>query len=81
MSSRYNVHPKFAQLILSPDVRRRTGLALAFVVFGSVAGATWRSRAANGWPRACYRQIGICAGSTQDRRRPSHRGRINGFFG
>ena len=36
MRSAYNVHPKFGW----PNLRRQTGLALAFIVFGSIAGAS-----------------------------------------
>jgi hypothetical protein len=36
MRSAYSVHPEFGW----PNLRRRAGLALAFIVFGSIAGAS-----------------------------------------
>ena len=36
MRSAYNVHPEFGW----PNLRRKAGLALAFIVFGSIAGAS-----------------------------------------
>jgi len=36
MLSAYNVHPEFGW----PNLRRKAGLALAFIVFGSIAGAS-----------------------------------------
>jgi hypothetical protein len=40
MPSAYNLHPEFGYSCLSPNLRRKAGLALAFVVFGSIAGAS-----------------------------------------
>jgi hypothetical protein len=40
MRSAYNVHPEFSCFCLSPNLRRKAGLALAFIVFGSIAGAS-----------------------------------------
>src|SRR5262245_35843700 len=40
MPSAYNLHPEFSYFCLSPNLRRRVGLALAFIVFGSIAGAS-----------------------------------------
>src|SRR6516164_7707454 len=37
---RYNVHPEFGCFCLSSTLRRKAGLALAFIVFGSIAGAS-----------------------------------------
>jgi len=34
------LHPEFGCFCLSPNLRRRAGLALAFIVFGSIAGAS-----------------------------------------
>jgi hypothetical protein len=40
MPSAYNLHPEFGYSCLSPNLRRKAGLALAFMVFGSIAGAS-----------------------------------------
>lgn len=40
MPSAYNLHPEFGYFCLSPNLRRKAGLALAFIVFGSIAGAS-----------------------------------------
>src|SRR6266540_1360546 len=40
MPSAYNLHPEFGYSCLSPNLRRKAGLALAFMVFGSMAGAS-----------------------------------------
>jgi hypothetical protein len=40
MGSAYNVHPEFGCFCLSSTLRRKAGLALAFIVFGSIAGAS-----------------------------------------
>lgn len=41
MPSAYNLHPEFGHFFcLSSNLRRKVGLALAFIVFGSIAGAS-----------------------------------------
>lgn len=40
MRSAYNVQPEFGGFCLSSNSRREPGLALAFIVFGSIAGAS-----------------------------------------
>ncbi len=40
MPSAYNRHPEFGYFCLSSSFRRKAGLALAFIVFGSIAGAS-----------------------------------------
>lgn len=40
MPSAYNLHPEFGYFCSSPNLRRKAGLALAFIVFGSIAGAS-----------------------------------------
>ena len=40
MPSAYNLHPEFDYFCLSSNLRRKAGLALAFIVFGSIAGAS-----------------------------------------
>jgi hypothetical protein len=40
MPSAYTVHSEFGDFCLSPNLRRKVGLALAFIVFGSIAGAS-----------------------------------------
>ena len=40
MRSAYNVQPEFGGFCLSSNSRRKPRLALAFIVFGSIAGAS-----------------------------------------
>ena len=40
MPSAYKMHSEFGYFCLSPNLRRKVGLALAFIVFGSIAGAS-----------------------------------------
>ena len=40
MPSAYKMHSDFGYICLSPNLRRKAGLALAFIVFGSIAGAS-----------------------------------------
>lgn len=40
MRSAYNFNPEFSCFCLAPNLRHKAGLVLAFVVFGSIAGAS-----------------------------------------
>jgi hypothetical protein len=40
MRSAYNVHPEVGCFYLSTNLRRKAGLALAFIAVGSIAGAS-----------------------------------------
>jgi hypothetical protein len=40
MRSAQNVHPEFGCFCQSPNLRRKAGFAVAFIVFGSIAGAS-----------------------------------------
>jgi hypothetical protein len=40
MRSAHNVHPEFDFFCQSPNLRRKAGFAVAFIVFGSIGGAS-----------------------------------------